>query len=291
VTEIFPDSVGDCIFQLILEGDKVVEVFMASLVLGAVAGLSAGLFGIGGGLFSHYGIAADLVMIMSVATSLATIICTSIASVWSHHRLGAVVWAKVFQLVPGIIVGSVLGAIVAEQMPKSTLRVVFIVYLLYAAISMARGNKPAPGRAASSKCIDAIAGVITGSMSAIIGIGGGTLIVPFLVYFQMPIRNAVAVASACGLPIAMASTVSYAVLGWSVLQLPAWSVGYVYLPAFFGIALTSVLTAPIGAKLVNRIPALQLKRYFSIVLFIMVVKLLWPYVAQLSGNITTRLHL
>lgn len=276
------------------------EIFMASLLLGSVAGLSAGLFGIGGGLiivpvlvllFGHHGFAPELVMIMSIATSLATIVCTSISSVLSHHRLGAVVWAKVYRLVPGIVAGCVLGAIVADQMPKDVLRWVFIVYLSYAAVHMALADKPKPGRAASSKLVDAIAGAVTGGMSAIIGIGGGTLIVPYLVYFQMPMRNAVAVASACGLPIAITSTVSYAILGQAVAHLPPGSIGYVYLPSFLGIAFTSVLTAPIGAKLANRLPAQRLKRYFSLLMFAMVAKLLWPYIETLGGNIATSLHL
>jgi uncharacterized membrane protein YfcA len=278
----------------------VTEIFIASLLLGTVSGVSAGLFGIGGGLiivpvlvvlFGQHNFAAELVMIMSVATSLATIICTSISSVLAHHRLGAMAWDKVLRLGPGIIVGSVLGAIVADQMPKELLRLVFIVYLLYAAIHMAVASKPKPGRATSSACTDSIAGIIAGCLSAILGIGGGSLIVPFLVYFQMPMRNAVAVASACGFPIAVTSTVSYVLLGRSVLSLPGWSIGYVYLPAFLGIVLTSVFTAPLGAKLANKIPAQQLKRYFSLLLFVMAAKLLWPYHGLLSGNIIRLLHL
>ncbi len=276
------------------------EIFIASLFLGAVAGVSAGLFGIGGGLiivpvlvilFTQQGFPPDLVMIMSIATSLATIICTAISSILAHHCMGAVVWDKVLRLVPGIIVGSVLGAIVADHSPKEILRLVFVVYLLYAAINLALAHKPKPGRSASSKIVDGFAGLVAGCLSAILGIGGGTLIVPFLVHFQMPMRNAVAVASACGLPIAITSTVSYALLGRSVLYLPEWSVGYVYLPAFFGIVVTSIFTAPIGAKLANKISAQRLKRYFSLLLFVMAAKLLWPYCAGLIGTITALLHL
>lgn len=261
------------------------EIFFASIVLGAVSGIAAGLFGIGGGLiivpvlvilFTQQGFATELVMIMSVATSLATIIGTSIASVLAHHRLAAVIWSKVFRLAPGIVVGAALGAVVANHMPKELLRLIFIIYLLYAATTMALAHKPKPGRAAASGFVDGIAGLITGSLSAIIGIGGGTLIVPFLVYFQMPMRNAVAVASACGLPIAISSTISYVVLGQSVIGLPAWSLGYIYLPAFFGIVLASILTAPTGAKWANKMPAQKLKRYFSILLFLMAIKLIIP---------------
>lgn len=275
-------------------------IFLASLVLGAFSGLSAGLFGIGGGLiivpvlillYSQHHFAPDLVMIMSVATSLATIIFTSIVSAWAHHRLHAVIWSKVYRLIPCIAVGAVGGAVIADYMPKETLRLIFIVYLLYAAIHLAIASKPKTGQKPASRTVDAFAGLIIGWLSAILGIGGGSLTVPYLVYFQMPIRNAVAVSSACGLPIAIASTLSYIALGQSVFGLPTWSLGYVYGPAFLGIVLTSVVTAPIGAKLANKLPAQQLKRYFSLLLFIMAAKLLWPYGLGLIDTISQLLHL
>jgi uncharacterized membrane protein YfcA len=116
---------------------------------------------------------------------------------------------------------------------------------------------------------------IIGLLSSIVGIGGGTLTVPYLVHGQMLMRNAVAVASACGLPIAVAGTVSYALLGWNALHLPEWSLGYVYLPAFLGTGLSSIATAPIGAKWVHKLPAAKLKRYFSLLLLVMAAKLMW----------------
>jgi uncharacterized membrane protein YfcA len=254
------------------------------MMLGAVAGLFAGLFGIGGGLimvpvlamlFAEQGFAADNVMIMSVATSLATIILTSIASVIAHHRLGAVIWPKVFRLVPGIMAGSVLGAVIADRISGEILRYLFIVYLLYAALQLALQRKPNAGRRSSPPLLDFCAALVIGGLSAIIGIGGGTLTVPYLVHFQTPIRNAVAVSSACGLPIALAGTVSYVLLGWQAPLLPDWSLGYIYLPSFAGIVLTSVLTAPIGAKLAGLIPAQKLKRYFALLLLIIAAKMIW----------------
>ncbi|MDD1611681.1 MAG: sulfite exporter TauE/SafE family protein [Methylococcaceae bacterium] len=259
-------------------------LFSASLVLGAVAGLFAGLFGIGGGLimvpvlamlFAAQGFAAETVMIMAVATSLATIILTSIASVIAHHRLGAVLWDKVFRLTPGIIAGSVLGAVIADLISGEVLRFIFIIYLLYAAIELALQRKPNAGQKPSSRFLDYFAGLVIGSLSALIGIGGGTLTVPYLVYFQAPIRNAVAVSSACGLPIAVAGTVSYVLLGWGAPLLPEWSLGYIYLPSFIGIVMTSVITAPIGAKLASVIPAQKLKRYFALLLLAVAAKMIW----------------
>jgi hypothetical protein len=262
----------------------VIEIFWVSILLGMVSGLLAGLFGIGGGLvivpvlvilFTAQGFPTDLVMLMAVATSLAVIILTAIASVLAHHRLGSVVWAKVFRLSPGIMVGAAVGAVVAKHISADTLRYILVIFLLYVAIQMALQVKPKPDHVKQSRALDFLVANIIGLLSSIVGIGGGTLTVPYLVSGQMLMRNAVAVASACGLPIAVAGTVSYALLGWNVLHLPEWSLGYVYLPVFFGTGLSSIATAPIGAKLAYKLPAVKLKRYFSLLLFVMAAKLMW----------------
>lgn len=261
-----------------------ITVFLASLMLGIVSGLFAGLFGIGGGLiivpvlvllFTAQGFNAELVMIMSVATSLATIIFTSISSISAHHRLDAVLWDKVYRLGPGIMAGAAIGAVFADFITGDVLRIFFILYLICVAIQLALQTKPRPGRLTLSKHQENLAAVFIGALSAILGIGGGTLIVPYLVYFQTPMRNAVAVASACGLPIAVAGTASYVLLGWNASNLPAWSLGYIYMPVFLGIVLTSIFTAPVGARLANKLPAQQLKRYFSLLLLAMAAKLIW----------------
>ena len=261
-----------------------IEIFLVSILLGIVTGLLAGLFGIGGGLvivpvlvmlFTAQGFPAELVMLMAVATSLAAIILTAIASVSAHHRLGAVVWAKVFSLSPGIMIGAALGAVVAKQINGDTLRHILVVFLLYVGLQMAFQVKPKPGRLKQSRALDFLVANFIGLLSSIVGIGGGTLTVPYLVSGQMLMRNAVAVASACGLPIAVAGTISYALLGWNATHLPEWSLGYVYLPVFIGTGLSSIITAPIGAKLAHNLPAAKLKRYFSLLLFVMAAKLMW----------------
>ena len=260
------------------------DVFLVSILLGLVSGLLAGLFGIGGGLiivpvlvilFSAQGLPAELVMLMAVATSLATIILTAMASVFAHHRLGSVVWSKVFRLSPGIMIGAAVGAVVAKQITADTLRYILVIFLIYVGIQMALQVKPKPDRVKQSKALDFLVAIIIGLLSSIVGIGGGTLTVPYLVHGQMLMRNAVAVSSACGLPIAVAGTISYTLLGWNALHLPEWSLGYVYLPAFLGTGLSSIATAPIGAKLVHKLPATKLKRYFCLLLFVMAAKLMW----------------
>lgn len=260
-----------------------IETFFASLLLGAVAGTMAGLFGIGGGLiivpvlailFAAEGIPADLIMIMSVATSLATIVFTSISSILAHHRLKTVQWDKVLELVPGIVIGAGIGTIIAEHVSGNLLRFLFILYLIGTGLQMALQIKPDLGQLPATAKLTHIASLLIGLLASLLGIGGGTLIVPFLVHFQVPMRNAVAIASACGLPIAIAGTIGYAINGQDVAQLPVWNFGYICVPSFLGITLTSIYTAPVGAKLAFRLPAQQLKRYFSLLLFAMAIKLI-----------------
>ncbi len=184
-------------------------------------------------------------------------------------------WVKVFSLSPGIIIGAAVGAVIAKHINADTLRIILVVFLLYVAIQMAFQIKPKSDQIKQSRILDFLVANAIGLLSSIVGIGGGTLTVPYLVRGQMLMRNAVAVSSACGLPIAIAGTVSYAILGWNTLDLPEWSLGYVYLPVFVGTGLSSIATAPVGAKLAHKLPAAKLKRYFSLLLFVMAAKLMW----------------
>lgn len=259
------------------------ELFLLSMLLGAIAGLLAGLFGLGGGviivpalvwLFSALQFPNESIMITAVATSLATIIITSISSVISHSRFGAVMWDRVFRLSPGILFGAGIGALIADLVNANALRWFFISYLFYVAIQMAIQKTPVLTTKKGDKWLDYLVGNGIGFLSSLLGIGGGTLSVPYLVGRQIPIKNAVATSSACGFPIAISGTVFYAFLGWDKNFLPEWSLGYIYLPALCGIVTCSILTAPLGAKLANKLPAKKLKRYFSVVIFLIAIKMI-----------------
>ena len=260
------------------------EILLISLAFGCFSGILAGLFGIGGGLvlvpfflflLESRGIANELLMLIAVATSLATMIITSVAATIMQHRLGAVIWKSVFNLSYGILFGVIIGSLVADSISSDNLRLIFAIYMLYVAIEMAVSSKIEARFKSLSALAMTMAGAVIGFVSAVLGIGGGTLTVPLLARHQVPMRNAVAISSACGLPIAIAGTLSYAILGWQKTGLPAGSVGYIYIPAFLGVVMSSMLTAPIGAKLANKLPTPQLKRYFSLLLFIVAAKLLW----------------
>jgi len=258
------------------------ELFLFSMLLGSIAGFLAGLFGLGGGvvivpalvwLFSANQFPAELIMIMAIATSLATIILTSISSIISHHKLGAILWDRVFRLTPGILIGAGIGAFLANYIEADILRWLFISYLLYVGLRMAFPIKTKTTKKYNS-WLDYIAGNGIGLLSSLLGIGGGTLTVPYLVNRQVPMNNAVAISSACGFPLALSGTIAYAFFGNNEPLLPEWSLGYIYLPALGGIITCSIFTAPLGAILANKLPAQQLKKYFSIVLFLIAFKMM-----------------
>jgi hypothetical protein len=178
------------------------------------------------------------------------------------------------QLTPGIIVGALLGAFFADALRSDDLRRFFGVFELLVAIQMTFNVKPRPHRQLPQHVGMFSAGGVIGAISAIVGIGGGTMTVPFLVWCNVSMRNAVATSSACGLPIAVAGAIGFIFTGWNEVALPTYSSGYVYWPAFAGIVAASILTAPLGARLAHRLPAAQLKHIFAVLLYILGIRML-----------------
>jgi len=250
-------------------------VVLAYLSLGAVTGVLAGLLGIGGGLvivpalfflFSAQGFSEQIVMHLAVGSSLATVVLTALASSYAHHARGAVLWPVVAVLAPGIVLGALSGAAVADRFTTPALRLVFAVFELLIAAQLAFGVRAAPQRGLPAWAGMTGAGTVIGALSAVLGIGGGTLTVPFLVWCNVGIRVAVATSAACGLPIALAGSLGFITAGWDNPKLPAWASGYVYWPAVLGIAATSVPCAPLGARLTHTLPVETLQRLFAILL-------------------------
>jgi uncharacterized membrane protein YfcA len=260
-----------------------VEAFLAYIACGLVAGLLAGLLGVGGGLvivpvltliFMSQGFANEVIVHMAVGTSLATIILTSISSVRAHHLRQAVLWPVVWQLVPGIILGALLGAAIADAMPTSVLRNFFAIFEILVAVQMLTSLKPQAHRSLPGRAGMSVAGTTIGMISSIVGIGGGTLTVPFLVWCRVTIHQAIGTSSACGLPIALGGAIGFMLMGWDEVWLPEYSTGFVYWPAWLGIVSASVLAAPLGAALAHRLPAQRLKKGFAIFLLILAAVML-----------------
>lgn len=260
------------------------DIFLLCFIFGAFSGILAGLFGVGGGIvlvpfflfmLSFNNIGGSHVMLIAIATSLATIVVTSLSASWTHYRLGSLLKIPVIHLSLGMIVGVLFGTFAADKFAFSYLQQIFGIYLLLVSLQMALAYKPKRAVHDLNKQYLKIAGSMIGFVSAFLGIGGGTLTVPYLAKHGVEMKNAVAISSACGFSIAVIGSISYMALGWDVLELPEGSLGYIYMPAFSGVVLSSVLTAPLGAKLANQLPAQKLKRYFAVLLFLVAVKVLW----------------
>lgn len=253
------------------------------LVLGAGAGVLAGLLGVGGGLvivpvllwlFRGQGFDEGVVLHLAIGTSLGTIVATSLSSIRAHHRRGSVRWDLVARLTPGILVGAWVGAWVADQIQTLWLQRMFALFVVSVGVQMllnprVGGHRDPPGWAGMGA-----AGGVIGTVSALVGIGGGTMTVPFLAWHRVEMVKAVGTSSACGLPIALAGALGFAVMGWGEPSLPPVSTGYLYWPALLGVAAASVLTAPIGAWLAHSLPVAVLKRVFAALLLTVGAKLL-----------------
>ena len=220
------------------------------LVMGCISGFLAGLLGIGGGMVlvpaltfigTAKGFPSDYVVKMAVATSLATILFTSLSSVRAHHKRGAVRWDIVRLLAPGIVVGSLIGAQIAKLLSTKSLALAFAVFVSYSALQMFIDQKPKPARQLPQGAGMIGAGTVIGTLSALVGAGGGFISVPFMAWCNVAIHAAVATSAALGFPIALAGTIGYIYAGWNLQGVPVGSFGYLYLPALVLIAVTSVL--------------------------------------------------
>jgi uncharacterized membrane protein YfcA len=248
-------------------------------LLGIATGFLAGLLGIGGGMLmvpfitiilSGRGVAPGLAVKMAIATSMATIIFTSISSVRAHHKRGAVRWDIVRGLAPGIILGGLVASFgVFALLKGSVLAIVFGLFVGFSATQMFLDRKPKPTRQMPGMAGQLAAGGFIGFLSGLVGAGGGFISVPFMAWCNVAIHNAVATSAALGFPIAVVNVAGYALSGQGVEGLPPASFGYIWLPALAVIAACSVFTAPLGARAAHALPVGKLKRVFGSVLYVL----------------------
>ncbi|MCI0591285.1 MAG: sulfite exporter TauE/SafE family protein, partial [Gammaproteobacteria bacterium] len=225
-------------------------------------------------LFLWQGYPAEALMQMAVASSLATVIFTAISSTYAHHRRDAVLWQSVLLLAPGIALGSVVGAIFADYLSSDILRMVFGIFQLFVATQLVLGADPSAHRDLPGAVGMVSTGAGIGALSTLLGIGGGTFTVPFLLWCNVSIRDAVATSAACGFPIAVVGTAGLVAMSWNEEMLPFGSTGYVYWPAVAAIAATSVLGAPLGARFAHTLPVPLLRRLFAIVVAVVGIRML-----------------
>jgi uncharacterized membrane protein YfcA len=261
-------------------------IWLEFAITGIIAGFLAGYLGIGGGLvlvpaltllLSRNPALAQHAVHMAVATSLATMLLASLSSILAHHRRGAIQWAQTRQLAPGLLLGAVGGAMIADRLSAGALAAVFGVFALLVGLHLLTGREAHSHGRAPGRWLNGLAGLLFGAISSLVGIGGGSMTVPWFLHHGVRARQAVGTAASCGYPIAIAGSISFAWLGRDVAP-PGSSLGYIYLPAFAGIAVFSILAAPLGAAAVHRTPPELVRRLFGGFLVLVAIRIFsgWP---------------
>lgn len=249
------------------------------LAIGALAGFAAGLFGVGGGtiivpllfiVFTQMDYSPDVIMHLALGTSLATIVVTSISSLMAHHKNGAVIWPVFKNIAPPMAIGCFLGAGLAGWLSGIQLQLIVGVFLIWVAYTMFVGAKKVQDstKTLPSSAKQIMAGSVIGGASAIFGIGGGSLTVPYLTRYGVVMQKAVGTSAACGLPIAIAGALGFMIFGMNQQVNIPNTIGFVHIYAFFGISVMSFFTAQLGAKVAHALSPQILKKCFAVLLVI-----------------------
>ncbi|MHB1528802.1 MAG: sulfite exporter TauE/SafE family protein [Acidiferrobacteraceae bacterium] len=252
--------------------------------LGAVVGLLAGMLGIGGGgivvpallfAFSRQHINPTVRIHLAIGTSLATIVFTALSAIHAQQKRHAIDWPVALTLAPATLIGSLASGYLAGFIAPSTLKMIFTVFLGLISIQLLSNWRPAPHWRLPSRPGLLATGFGIGALSAMIGIGGGSVTVPFLSACNVDVKRAIAISAVLGLPIALFGAAGFVLSGWHHPGLPPWSMGYVYLPALIGIVSTSTLLAPLGVKWSHHLPVAPLKRIFGLLLLGVAVQMMF----------------
>ena len=253
------------------------------LAAGALAGLLSGLFGLGGGiiivpvlvfLFTASGWSQDIITHLAICTSLGTIVVTSMVSIATFQQHRMIRWPIVRSLAAGIVVGAFIGGFAGSQLSGYLLQLLFGCLMVLVAAQLVFGNPARDSDLPSSGLLGG-AGFMIGALSSVLGIGGGSLTVPFLTYRGVVIRQAVAVSAACGLPLALAGAAGYIISGFNSTNLPDGSIGYLFFPAWLGIVLASMPFARLGARVAHRLNERRLRQLFAGISLVLGVRFIW----------------
>lgn len=257
--------------------------WLAYLGIGFAVGFFAGLLGIGGGavmvpmlvfVFAAQQLPAEHLLHMALGTAMASIMFTSVSSMRAHHAHGAVDWGIARSIAPGILLGAFCAALAAGLIAKRPLAILFAALVFYAATQILFDLRPRQARELPGAVGLFAAGAGIGAVSSLIAVGGAFLCIPFLAWCSVPLRRAIGTSAAIGLPIAIAGALGYVVQGLRADGLPALSLGYVYLPALVLVAATSMLAAPLGARLAHRLPVKRLRIIFALLLYALATRML-----------------
>ena len=258
-------------------------------LLGCLAGFMAGLLGVGGGLISVPFITIILAASgmqhpdlhkIALATSTTTILFTSFSSMRSHVAHQNVEWPAVKGILPGIIVGTLLGTYLVHLIPTTPLRIIFIAFTFYTAYSMSFGGQPKPARTLPGSGWLFGVGTAIGSISTLISAGGGFITVPFLIACNTPVRRAIGTSATLGFPIALSGVLWYLISFYNVPGLPEHTIAYIYWPAVLGVVVTSALFAPLGARAAQKWPVATIKKVFAALLLALGLHMLYTVTKQ-----------
>lgn len=255
---------------------------LAYLTVGVVSGFLAGLLGVGGGMvivpallyvFHLLALPPVFHQHMALGTSMAVICFTAISSLRAHHAKGAVRWRLVRTMAPGIVLGTFAGAQLAGYVSSTALKWFFVAFAYFVAAQMLLDLKPKASREVPGPLGTGLVGSVIGMVSSWVGIGGGSLSVPFMTFCNVPVREAIGTSAAIGFPLAVAGAAGFVASGWG-RELPAGALGFVYLPALAGIVLASFPMAKVGAAAAHRLPVPVLKKIFAALLIVLASRML-----------------
>lgn len=255
------------------------------LVIGLLAGATSGLLGVGAGivvvpclvwLFNRQGFSYDIIMHLAAGSSLASILFSSLASGIAHNRYGTVIWPVVYKLLPGIIIGSLSGTLIGNYLPTQVLQFCFGLFMVFIGLRMLFVDDVKATEHTMPKSLGLfLVGAIISMQSSLLGISGGSLMIPFMSRCNIAMRNASGTAIVCTIPIALLSTLIRIIIGWNEPSLPILATGYVFWPAVVGVALTSIIAAPFAVKVSFYVPQRILKRLFAMLLLAIAVSMLY----------------
>ncbi len=259
-------------------------------VVGALVGVIAGLLGLGGAIIvlpflvwqlPEVGVSHQILMHAAVATSLGLVVCSSLVSGFNHHRYGNVQWPLVRKMLIGLIMGALLGIFIAKHIPSKALQLFFGFFVLFVSWSMAFPKKQVKNRIMPEGMHLNVVSTIIGVLCILLGVSGGSLLVPYFNRCNVPLRHAIATASVCTFPVALTGVILLMLSTPSNLAMPKDSIGYVYWPALLGLVLPCILLVPVGVRLAMRLEVKLIRRIFAALLFLIGTDMIYGVVMAL----------